>query len=57
MTIESIEQKGVRYAEIIWADTLVEKATLFSPPESSFKFGLLAIVGVACMGIDSWEVT
>jgi hypothetical protein len=42
MTIESIEQKGVRYAEIIWADTLVEKTTFFSPPESSFQFGLLA---------------
>jgi hypothetical protein len=42
MTIETIEQKGVRYAEVIWADTVAEKTTFFSPPESSFQFGLLA---------------
>jgi hypothetical protein len=42
MSIESIEQEGVRYAEIIWADTVVEKTTFFSPAESSFQFGLLA---------------
>ena len=42
MTIESIEQEGVRYAEIIWADTVVEKTTFFSPARSSFQFGLLA---------------
>ncbi|HWP46805.1 MAG TPA: hypothetical protein VNM22_06545 [Candidatus Limnocylindrales bacterium] len=42
MSIESIEYNGVKYAEIIWADTRVEKTTFFSPPESSFQFGLLA---------------
>lgn len=42
MSIEVIEHNGVRYAEIIWADTHVKKTTFFSPPESSFQFGLLA---------------
>jgi hypothetical protein len=42
MSVETIEYNGVRYAEIIWADTRVEKTTFFSPPESSFQFGLLA---------------
>ncbi len=42
MSIESIEYNGIKYAEIIWADTSVEKTTFFSPPESSFQFGLLA---------------
>ncbi len=42
MGVERIEYNGTRYAEIIWADTKVEKTTFFSPPESSFQFGLLA---------------
>ena len=42
MSIEVIEHNGVRYAEIIWADTRVNKTRFFSPPESSFQFGLLA---------------
>ncbi len=42
MSIEVIEFAGRRYAEVIWADTRVEKTTFFSPPESSFQFGLLA---------------
>jgi anti-sigma factor ChrR (cupin superfamily) len=42
MGIEVIEHDGTRYAEIIWADVRVEKTTFFSPPESSFQFGLLA---------------
>jgi hypothetical protein len=42
MSVESIEYNGIKYAEIIWADTRVEKTTFFSPPESSFQFGLLA---------------
>lgn len=42
MSLETIEYKGVRYAEIIWANTSVEKTTFFSPPDSSFQFGLLA---------------
>ena len=42
MSIEIIEHRGVRYAEVIWADTRVEETTFFSPPESSFQFGLLA---------------
>lgn len=42
MGVELIEYDGVRYAEIIRADTRVETTTFFSPPESSFQFGLLA---------------
>ena len=42
MSVERIEHSGIRYAEIIWADTQVEQTTFFSPPESSFQFGLLA---------------
>lgn len=42
MAVEIIEHAGTKYAEIIWADTRVEKTTFFSPPESSFQFGLLA---------------
>ena len=40
--IESVEYDGVKYAEIIWADTQVEQTTFFSPADSSFQFGLLA---------------
>jgi hypothetical protein len=40
--VETIEYDGTRYAEILWADVCVEKTTFFSPPESSFQFGLLA---------------
>ena len=42
MGIETIEYEGIRYAEIIWADTRVDKTTFFSPAESSFQFGLLS---------------
>ena len=42
MSVEIIEHNGVRYAEIIWADTRVEKTVFFSPAGSSFQFGLLA---------------
>jgi hypothetical protein len=42
MSIEKIEYYGVRYAEIIWAETRVETTKFFSPPESSLQFGLLA---------------
>jgi hypothetical protein len=42
MSIEAIEYNGIRYAEIIWADTRVETTTFYSPPEASFQFGLLA---------------
>jgi anti-sigma factor ChrR (cupin superfamily) len=42
VSIEKIEYSGKRYAEVIWADTRVEETTFFSPPESSFQFGLLA---------------
>ncbi len=41
-SVETIEYNGVKYAEIIWADITVSKTTFFSPPESSFQFGLLA---------------
>jgi hypothetical protein len=42
MSIESVEYGGTKYAEIIWADTQVDKTTFFSPADSSFQFGLLA---------------
>ena len=42
MSVETIAHKGKRYAEIIWATEHVEQTTFFSPPESSFQFGLLA---------------
>lgn len=42
MSHEVIEHKGTRYAEVIWATARVEKTRFFSPPESSFQFGLLA---------------
>jgi hypothetical protein len=42
MSYEIIEYDGVRYAEIIWANTRVEKTRFFSPADSSFQFGLLA---------------
>lgn len=40
--IEVIENKGIKYAEIIRANMHVTKTTFFSPPTSSFQFGLLA---------------
>lgn len=40
--LEVVEAGGTRYAEIIRADARVDKTTFFSPPESSFQFGLLA---------------
>jgi len=42
MSLEVIEKAGTKYAEIIWADTRVEKTSFFSPPESSFQFGIVA---------------
>lgn len=42
LNTETIEHDGVRYAEIIWSDTTVTSTVFFSPPESSFQFGLLA---------------
>ena len=42
MNIETVEYGGTKYAEIIWADTTVSQTTFFSPPASSFQFGLLA---------------
>lgn len=42
MSYEVIERDGKLYAEIIWADTKVEKTRFFSPEGSSFQFGLLA---------------
>ena len=42
MSVEVFEHAGIKYAEVIRADTTVEKTRFFSPPESSFQFGLLA---------------
>lgn len=42
MSIEVVEHDDVTYAEVIRADLRVEQTTFFSPPESSFQFGLLA---------------
>jgi hypothetical protein len=40
--VETVEHDGIRYAEIIWADTQVPITKFFSPDDSSFQFGLLA---------------
>ena len=42
MAIEIIDYGGVKYAEVIRATERVSKTTFFSPPDSSFQFGLLA---------------
>jgi len=42
MGLESIQHNGILYAEVLRAGTRVESTTFFSPPESSFQFGLLA---------------
>ena len=42
INVERIEDNGVMYAEIIWSGSQVRNTTFFSPPESSFQFGLLA---------------
>jgi hypothetical protein len=42
MGYEVIEDAGVVYAEIIWANTAVDKTRFFSDAKSSFQFGLLA---------------
>ncbi|HLF44955.1 MAG TPA: hypothetical protein VI548_00920 [Chitinophagaceae bacterium] len=42
VSLEVFEHKGVRYAEVIRAESRVEITKFFSPPESSFQFGLLA---------------
>jgi len=42
MGVEVIEFEGIKYAEVIRATEQVEQTTFFSPPESSFQFGLLA---------------
>ncbi len=42
MSIDVVEQGGIKYAEIIWAKKSVDKTTFFSPAQSSFQFGLLA---------------
>jgi len=42
LNVELVEFEGIKYAEIIWAKTRVDKTTFFSPSESSFQFGLLA---------------
>jgi hypothetical protein len=42
MTAEVITYHGIKYAEVIRAGVRVDKTQFFSPPESSFQFGLLA---------------
>ena len=42
MGIEIVEFNGTKYAEILRSSVAVDKTTFFSPPESSFQFGLLA---------------
>ena len=44
MTVETIKYAGKHYADVIRAAEHVEKTAFFSPPESSFQFGLLAHV-------------
>lgn len=40
--LERVERDGTIFAEVIRADARVEVTRFFSPPESSFQFGLLA---------------
>jgi hypothetical protein len=42
MSAEIVTYNGIKYAEVIRAGTRVDKTRFFSPPESSFQFGLLA---------------
>ena len=42
MSAEVISYNGVKYAEVIRGTTRANKTEFFSPPESSFQFGLLA---------------
>src|SRR5205823_6735323 len=42
MTAEIITYNGIKYAQVIRANVRVDKTNFFSPPESSFQFGLLA---------------
>jgi hypothetical protein len=42
MSVEAIDHNGTRYAEVIRASVKVDETIFFSPPESSFQFGLLA---------------
>ena len=42
MPLKRIEHNGTLYAEVISADTTVNQTTFFSPPDSSFQFGLLS---------------
>jgi len=37
-----IENDGTRFAEVIWANSTVEKSRFLSPDQSSMQFGLLA---------------
>jgi hypothetical protein len=39
---QTIEHHGVRYAEIIRAGAEARSSVFFSPPESSFQFGMIA---------------
>lgn len=48
MAVEIIEDAGTRYAEVIRADTTVDRTTFFSPPESSFQFGLPSYAAGYC---------
>lgn len=42
MSMEVIDHGGIRYAEVIWRDTIVDRTTFYSPPSSSFQFGIVA---------------
>ena len=42
MTAEVVTYNGIKYAEVIRAGMRVARTQFFSPPESSFQFGLLA---------------
>lgn len=42
MEHEVISRNGITYAEVIRSNVTVETTKFYSPPESSFQFGLLA---------------
>jgi hypothetical protein len=42
INFEPIDRDGVRYAEVIWANSTAEITQFCSPAKSSMQFGLLA---------------
>ena len=48
MAVETIEYKGIRYAEIIWNDTRVDKTTFFFSTRIIFSVWITCTQGCFC---------